>query len=84
MPRRHEAAAPASFRKHAWPTKREEALAVDVPRAERHTAPRPAGLAQLVEHPLPKLRVAGSSPVSRFGTQLAMFPPCQRPPNSPV
>ena len=25
-----------------------------------------AGVAQLVEHQLPKLRVAGSSPVSRF------------------
>ena len=84
MPRCHEAVAPASFRKRAWPTKREEALAVDVPRIERCTFLRPAGIAQLVEHQLPKLRVAGSSPVSRFATQLAAFPLSQRPSNSPV
>ncbi len=29
-----------------------------------------AGVAQLVEHQLPKLRVAGSSPVARFSTAL--------------
>ena len=28
---------------------------------------RNAGVAQLVEHQLPKLRVAGSSPVARLG-----------------
>jgi hypothetical protein len=27
-----------------------------------------AGVAQLAEHQLPKLRVAGSNPVSRFGS----------------
>jgi hypothetical protein len=32
---------------------------------------RNAGVAQLVEHQLPKLRVAGSSPVSRSAVQFS-------------
>jgi hypothetical protein len=35
------------------------------PAAPRYPVDSPAGIAQLVEHQLPKLRVAGSSPVPR-------------------
>lgn len=31
-----------------------------------------AGVAQLVEHQLPKLRVVGSSPIARFGAQFSV------------
>ena len=37
----------------------------------------PAGVAQLVEHQLPKLRVAGSNPVARFcRREQGRFRPC--------
>ena len=42
----------------------------------RATIAAPAGVAQLVEHWLPKPRVAGSSPVVRLGLPLAFI---QRP-----
>ena len=35
-----------------------------------------AGVAQLVEHQLPKLRVAGSNPVSRFAADLVTGARC--------
>jgi hypothetical protein len=56
---------------------------VDSPSDGRYTPFRVAGIAQLVEHQLPKLRVAGSSPAARLERAFPALPRSQRPPNSP-